>query len=389
MDSQEQLTLNRRCHRRGDCENAATMRCSGCKKVWYCSAHCQRVDWTFHIFHCRPNIRIRSSYHLIRACCDDLLPTDPQTLVDYGFARLNDGHDTGMLLGVYQGLYLIQAQRDELDPRALDKWMREGSLVQHIKDAFEQLPPEKRGGYYAWFLQNQWVLDGSPIPIHNTARAVADRMEKTLWDVLGPTRKAQLATWPTEKKICVLLYRGLLSDFHPSPINSPEEYISFGFCVARGLYAEMVIARLYKQLLSCCLFEEFCDAFEGSSLIALMEKHNVISHRDSLPRHFEHVMRSRLTHESVWDLKQYLYGENKHKLAPAVLVDYGFINCKQPDELHELTAVYKVAFDHEDFDEMELHGPCVRGQVLEYIGRFQTLSKEKKQKLVRLMQPSA
>ncbi|KAJ3531274.1 hypothetical protein NM688_g7595 [Phlebia brevispora] len=383
--SEEQPTREGRLCQNYECENTATQRCSACKKAWYCGGRCQKENWAVHIFDCKHNAPMRSAHHLIRACTRDLMPTDPQTLEDYGFARLNDSQDMSMLLGLYQGFCMIHWQGGGLEARTLDKWLREGSLVQRIKDTFEPVPLQNRGAYYPWFLENQWVLDGSPIPSQNTAEALVDRMEKALWDVLGHARKAQFPTWPMEKKICVQLYRILLSDFHPAPINPSEEYIGFGFCVARDMFTEMVIARLYRALIASCSFEEFCDAYEASSLIPLMESKGVISTRSSLPRHFEHVMRSRRMHESVWDLKQYLYGEDSVALIPSVRCDYGFMNCKQPAELDELTVVYKFAFDHKDFDEMELHDSCIRGKILEYIGKFQKLSKKKKQKLARLM----
>ena len=36
------------------CRNAATLRCSRCKSVWYCSKACQMKHWPVHKAHCKP-----------------------------------------------------------------------------------------------------------------------------------------------------------------------------------------------------------------------------------------------------------------------------------------------------------------------------------------------
>lgn len=37
-----------------ECRNAATLRCSRCKSVWYCSKACQMKHWPVHKAHCKP-----------------------------------------------------------------------------------------------------------------------------------------------------------------------------------------------------------------------------------------------------------------------------------------------------------------------------------------------
>lgn len=365
-----------------ECEYLGTRRCASCKKAWYCSTKCQKRDWMFHIFDCNTKGHIRTAHHLARACRQDLAPTDQQTLSDYGFDKVHDAEGMSNLLGLYQGLFIIH--KYELEPRELDRWLKEGSLVEHIKETFEGIPEASRGGYYPWFLANQWVLDGSPEPDTHSVQGVVERMENKLWEFLGHDRKLQFSAWPRERKVCASLYRSLLSDHHPGPYNTPDEYIGFGFCVARDMYIEMSISRLYIALIRRCSFEEFCEAYESSSLIAFMESEG-ITDRHSLPRHFEHIMQSRATNESVWDLKQFIYGGEMVELIPSVKVDYGFMHCRSPEDITALTTVYKVAFDHKDFDEMELHSHCIQGQLLDYVSRFQKLTKKDKKRYGRLL----
>ena len=66
------------------------------------------------------------------------------------------------MVGLYQGLFLANAWK--LEPREIGKWVKEGTLIQNIKKTFENYgPPDSRGLYYPWFLQNQWVLNGTAI----------------------------------------------------------------------------------------------------------------------------------------------------------------------------------------------------------------------------------
>ncbi|KAF9499291.1 hypothetical protein BDN71DRAFT_1524918 [Pleurotus eryngii] len=67
--------------------------CSACKKVWYCSADCQKDDWVRHIFDCDTNQEITTAHHLALAIRDKSLPTDHVTLVEYGFTRAPTKHE--------------------------------------------------------------------------------------------------------------------------------------------------------------------------------------------------------------------------------------------------------------------------------------------------------
>ncbi|KAF7795901.1 hypothetical protein EIP86_007068 [Pleurotus ostreatoroseus] len=137
-----------------------TLRCSSCKKAWYCSPECQKYAWTFHIFQCKPNTRIKPAYHLAKACADDEIPKDPQTRRVFGFDNAARIDAEGKMVGLYQGLFLANGWK--LEPREIEKWVKEGTLIQNIKTTFENYgPPESRGLYYPWFLQNQWILDGT------------------------------------------------------------------------------------------------------------------------------------------------------------------------------------------------------------------------------------
>ncbi|KAJ3527391.1 hypothetical protein NM688_g8133 [Phlebia brevispora] len=98
-------------------------------------------------------------------------------------------------------------------------------------------------------------------------------------------------------------------------------------------------------------------------------------------------MRDRTAHESVWDLKQHLLSRGSISLSPSAEADYGFANCGPGSERELLTTVYMAAWKKGEFDEMELHAHYLQGRTLEYLEKFEDLTKER-MKLERLMKNS-
>jgi hypothetical protein len=144
-------------------ESEGTMRCAGCSPtVVYCSKACQIAHWPTHIFvtvcYQYRGKTVPTAYHLRRACFRDLLPTDKQTLEDYGFNRAFTPANQSMLLGLYQGLFTCY----EIPPKAVHTWRRDGILIQEIRRVYEEVPSQFGGGsYYPWFLEHQDLLDPS------------------------------------------------------------------------------------------------------------------------------------------------------------------------------------------------------------------------------------
>lgn len=87
----------------------ALQRCSGCKKVYYCSTYCQDSDWAYHIFDCKPRRVIETAHHLARAVYDDLVPSHPQTREDYGFNRTVTAQEESNLIGLYIGMSMTSS----------------------------------------------------------------------------------------------------------------------------------------------------------------------------------------------------------------------------------------------------------------------------------------
>jgi MYND finger len=348
------------------CGMPATLRCLGCKnpRAWYCSKECQQEMWPVHIFDCNPREPISTAYHLARACRKNEFPKDPQTCDDYGFTRTYTG-DWSKLLGLYIGLLHYH----KVSPQSLHEWRIEGRLVEMIKESFEKWPPENRGGYYPWFLQNQYVLDRSKSPPTDPAYDTVMRA----WRYAGgsPTTPEEiikiLDTWPEKKRKCLRLCTLLLSDWRPSP--EQEIWVDFGFCVSQSVWDEGLVAALYKRLIATCTFDALYTAYSSSTLIALFHSKHLGTDLRNI-RHLEDVLEHcSVSHKSVWDLKQYVLAEDI-RWTPPVAVDYGFFNCKSEGEVNKLKKVYKAFFDLYLADPIGLHEAAIGGRLFEYVGGF-------------------
>ena len=78
--------------------------CSGCKRVYYCSAACRDSHWAYHKLDCKPRDQINTARDLARAVYRDLIPEHPQTCKDYGFDRAFTAEEKIMLFGLYIGM---------------------------------------------------------------------------------------------------------------------------------------------------------------------------------------------------------------------------------------------------------------------------------------------
>ena len=379
------------CHS-GSCgeEREAKWKCSGCNsKVVYCSKACQIADWPLHIFDCYAyrGKRVPSAYHLALSCYLDELPTDDQTLEDYGFHRAALPSNQMMLFGLYQGLF----KYFEINPKTVITWKREGILIQEIKKVFERNPPQYRGQYYLWFLEHEYLLDPSEdstkvkddIYLEAVMRAwrhIGGRPlhNSTAWNDI----RLERATWPEHKQDCFDLCIMLLSKGHPSP--SLRSWVSFGFCTARNQSYEKQLADAYSMLIVKCSFEEFFQAYDSCSLIQLFRSKNISL--EPFGSHLADLLaNSPRMNKSVWDLKQFVLAETPvSNPIPSVTADYGFFNCRNKEEVSQLKEAYKKFFDSNG-DPLKLHEACLQGRIYDHVTKTLKLKKDDQGPLFRLM----
>lgn len=372
-------------------------RCAGCRKVSYCSQKCQREHWTLHIFDCKPGQPISTVYHLAQAMRRDIIPVDHQTRVDYGFEkaeRMLGGIAQNMLCGLYQGLlHHLNVQEKELR-----RWQKEGRLIQEIKAVYETIPVQSRGGYYPWFLEHQFLLDGTPVDedfAKKKGQDVYEEMVKKGWIATGGSPndsvlaiRQKMANLPQEQSDCHRMYARLVCNFRPAPCE--DAWLSFDFVSASSQGEEHDYTAKYIALIERCTFDEFCTAYRTSSMPALFDRYKM----SFWPVYFRDVMSgSPHTYKSVWYLKNYIdqliasRDEDPPIPVPSVTCDYGYMNCKDPSEKDLLDDMYKHLFTNASINPLELHAACLKGKLLEYVKGFMQLAPSTK-KYTRLLRNS-
>ena len=278
----------------------------------------------------------------------------------------------------------------EIPPKTIHNWRVHGVLVDEIKTAFYKLPEGSRGGYFPWFLQNEHViaLAGQPL----SEKASHDRTNAMLvraWRFTGGSErdspeeiKAATSRKPKHEQECHWLYVLLLSGWHPSP--DLDLWVDFGFASCTSQEEEMELSARYRQLINTCTFNEFCHAHHAHCLLGLF-------HSKGLQVNDHHHLRDLLCADwkkSVWYLKQSITQENSTKeessMHPAVLVDYGFINCRDDSERRQLKRVYKAFFDNPNGDPLALHEAAIKGNIHGYVSKVVQGLRDSKFK--RLMQ---
>lgn len=181
-----------------------------------------------NIFEC--NRPIKTAYYIACAVEENLFPDHDQAREDYGFKRAFSVENSTKLFGLYIGLIECMG----VGPKTLHEWRVSGRLVEEIKVAFNMLPEGRRGGYYPWFLENQWILD---VTLPAQTSDVAHEMMNRGWRYAtnSPTVavtvaqiQADLNAWPQDKHTCFSLCAGALSKWRPNP--EQDTWLYFGFC---------------------------------------------------------------------------------------------------------------------------------------------------------------
>ncbi|TFK82473.1 hypothetical protein K466DRAFT_556497 [Polyporus arcularius HHB13444] len=351
--------------------------CPRCKNFSYCSTKCQSSHVPFHIFDCKAKGPIDTAYYLARACYASKIPQHRQTRVDYGFERVvraHGHHGEVMLCGLYRGLLAIM----EIEPEKLAQWRVEGRLVEHINAQFATLPRDHRGGYYAWFLDNQHILDRTLSSSQDVQQAAANQRLQAAWAfVVGPSQRdsaktirKRVAEFSPLDQACFSLYVNLLSDWRYGP--SMEGWIIFGFVATTSATSETELHRGYRELIGRCTFQEFCGACRARTIPALFDRHGIAT-PDS--RYFRDIMSFAGGVRSSWSLKQYVEQRAGLGIFPGSVVpihitavyDFGYIYCRDSREVRMLDDLYVALFRNPDVDPIALFEACQKDIVLDYV----------------------
>lgn len=239
------------------------------------------------------------------------------------------------LLNVYKGLIVILG----IPPKTIHNWRVRGVLVDQIKATYFRVPEDSRGECFSWFLQNEHIVEraGQPLSAQTSPNcdnaALVDAWRFTGGNVKDSVEdiKTAIARKPEDEQKCHWMYAFLFSKgFLPPP--ELDIWVDFGFASCKSQQEELELGTRYRQLITTCVFKEFCDAFRAHALLALFRFKGVEVNDH---RHLWELLGGNWK-KSVWYLKQSVRQANspmeKSNMHPAVMVDYGFINCENDIE---------------------------------------------------------
>ena len=367
------------------CERLTIRTCSKCGRERYCSSRCEEQRSVPHAFTCNIGRPINTADLLKQDCIEDMLPEDPQVEEDFGFHRLYNTSDKKKLFGLYRRLCLNCG----ISAETIHKWQVDKTLVKMIIATFSKIPQNKRGGYYPWFLEHQYVLDGTM-----TYEEAQEDLVKT-YDAearlhLSPSdrRKRREDLEPPSKRSAFLLLIMTLQGGYPHPAESGP-YYDFGFCTCTNRNEESSLGGLYEELLigdklhtfwtqhltnlrprhrETCTFDEFWRAYDAGKLIELLDKKGFKEDRKVF-KHLDSFLNCPPNgpHPSVWLLQTYLNEKDKEEAPRPILMDYGFIECDNYFDTMELKEIYRKLL--ECADHLELHQACIQGKLWSFANR--------------------
>jgi len=102
-----------------------------------------------------------------------------------------------------------------------------------------------------------------------------------------------------------------------------------------------------------------------SGIVELFSKYG-LADRILCMRNFKDFMATvKKWHQSIWELKRFTRMDVSDPLR-AVVVDYGFMNCKEARQRMQLRRMYQEYFEKGE-DEMKLHEACIAGKLASFL----------------------
>ncbi|KAF8543179.1 hypothetical protein BDD12DRAFT_874962 [Trichophaea hybrida] len=357
------------------CGELTSRRCSLCGTDWFCSEFCESQQSHRHKFKCRGR-QITTADYLFIDMQNDLLPDAEDVCHDFGFTSLDSFVDKTKLFGLYQGLVIHSVSSEQLH-----KWQSEKSLEANIIAVYTAVPENCRGSYFPWFMKNKHKIQfGEPEPDFEEwfreARSLLEPSDRN---------KDINSLQPNAKRECLHFYSVILHHSHPRP--EQDMFFDFGFCTCAGERDEAMLGVLYELLMvgerflpksyqhtfpkrKFCTFKEFWKAYEAGTMVSLMDAYGLRRERSHFPQLELFMGRQRGCHEwSVWYLNQFLMSESVKVPPTAVWMDYGFRNCKFPDEEMMLKEIYKKLLWEKRVDMVELHRAASAERIFDFAGK--------------------
>lgn len=153
-----------------------------------------------------------------------MIPSHPQTCIDYGFARCKTETELSNLISLYIGLIKLLG----VDPMDLHRARRKGRLAAEIMSHYEKLPVPNRGVYYPWFLKNLHIVQPRTFTLESP----------------GTYPTAEDST-PDLGNFSVEDLVRLLAD--PDGVVIPSVGVDYGFWNCKGPAEQAQLKAIYKQ----------------------------------------------------------------------------------------------------------------------------------------------
>lgn len=304
----------------------------------YCSVQCEKDDWNTHKFICNLGRPIDSVDILIRDYFENTLPEDESVQKDFGFMEYygiqSQSQSRSHLLDLYIGLIVnLRTSEDELR-RHRDS----NEMKQLIIEKYSTLPPDSRGMYHAWSLQQD--------KLHKIFASCGKEPSMSIQEWLQESIKEEGTAKALKSDIShlrvyqdALIFYGMITktSHHPGPSSST--WVDLGLCTARDAHEERIIGALYRLLFQDCGFDAFWQARQTSNLPALIHCYKIA---EACGRHHNFLnllAESGVRTASVWHLKCFI---KSHQREPSRLVvtDYGFANCANHKQRTRLRTIY-------------------------------------------------
>ncbi|KAF1807869.1 hypothetical protein P152DRAFT_485903 [Eremomyces bilateralis CBS 781.70] len=325
-----------------------------CKKYGvaaYCTPDCYRSDWHRHKFSCSLGRPTDATDYLVLACHANKFPLEDDVANRYGFMYFASGHDRWRLFKLYRRLVVDwRINEDELRSAVERNKLQEMLTFRCLQT-----------GDPGMLRDMQWLKSEEGFGTNSKGPELAVIFEAAQRELLSPDENEVpiVELQPLEKRKAFVFYVQIRNGFKPDV--DEDNWISLGFCTAADPQSEQRLVSVYGWLVERCPFDEFWNAMVESRMVELFRKYGLADRILHL-RNFKNFMAIvKKRHQSVWELKRFTL-MNVADPFRAVVVDYGFMNCKDARQRMQLRAIYQEYFERGE-DEMRLHEACIAGKL--------------------------
>ncbi|KZT37305.1 hypothetical protein SISSUDRAFT_1129702 [Sistotremastrum suecicum HHB10207 ss-3] len=365
------------------CGVATKKTCIGCSRTAYCSTKCQKQHWFSHILECeKPGREVTTADRLVATTMTNDIAIDSATMTDYGFYKITSTADRDSIVSVYTEIIRVFGIRAP----ALHKWRTEGRLHAEMVRIYREAGRTESDANFQWLLQHAPLFSPDPSQTVSYIHELSMGFQRQTWTHIGgsPTDssddivKAQ-QPWSADRKRCFDFYSLVFSSGGPMADIS-DVWTQFGFCVFED-QAAFPLRNLYRSLIHTCTFNEFCEAYSTSSLIALMDRKNLKASRRHVPSDLEIVL-SGSPHkiQDVWYLKTFATFDEARVPTTDVLIPFGFLNCADNAAMTQLRLFYGRLFKEYKIAPPKLQDAANRDQLYEYVMNIPNLNISKVEK---------